>query len=382
MLPTAIVPATVMAPIETPVAVNHLYLGRTLTKVQKSTRKNRTVLEAPKIASMYPDSNMNQTVSNGISRNRNSTTSLSNRSGSASPSGGSYAGSLASGSRTVSMQSIDSEVSATASSSQERRSVLSASTSDVSTICGSECDEVFNRVRDNESCDQVVNEETGETVMKDSPPRSPQSAEQTCDISITDSHGVTTVQESISSPIASPTKSEHATQSTHCDINTSDAMSQGDGNDIGKVTPSLESRDHISEDQDDVKAKRPNTLDIVVNTDNKDAQTPVRNMTHHHVYPSSSSSVSDNEDISPSRHLQSPSKSASKVYNPFPMQHINRRRAEKGVKLGLYSADNVPQLELGLPKSRPLQTIGRQQINVCLHRQYMAEVKKQANAAK
>ncbi|CAH1783790.1 unnamed protein product [Owenia fusiformis] len=85
----------------------------------------------------------------------------------------------------------------------------------------------------------------------------------------------------------------------------------------------------------------------------------------------SPSNISPNSGASPSR---TPSPGASpKPYNPFPTRHMNPNRAKNGMKLGLYSSKGIP----GVPdkKTSPIKNIGRSQINACLHRQYMAEVK-------
>ena len=74
---------------------------------------------------------------------------------------------------------------------------------------------------------------------------------------------------------------------------------------------------------------------------------------------------------------------AQKAYNPFPMR-INPSRAQNGVRLGLYSPDNLPVVDMGArkPSRDGVKQIGRAQINVCLHRQYMAEVRQQARTHK
>ena len=85
----------------------------------------------------------------------------------------------------------------------------------------------------------------------------------------------------------------------------------------------------------------------------------------------------DGTAVSPNR------KSSPKSHNPFQIR-MNSNRAQTGVRLGLYSADNLPVIEVGKKKcSREgVKEIGRAQINACLHRQYMAEVKQQARAYK
>ena len=73
-----------------------------------------------------------------------------------------------------------------------------------------------------------------------------------------------------------------------------------------------------------------------------------------------------------------------KKFNPFPRQAISKSRSEAGLKLGLYSAESLAELESNNQqqqvKSGNIKTIGRAQINACLHRQYMAGVKQQGKS--
>ena len=71
-----------------------------------------------------------------------------------------------------------------------------------------------------------------------------------------------------------------------------------------------------------------------------------------------------------------------KVFNPFPSQHVTNRRIQNGIKLGLYSAKNLPKFETGIIRGAEISSISRAQHNACLHRQYMAEVKEQSKSAK
>ncbi len=92
------------------------------------------------------------------------------------------------------------------------------------------------------------------------------------------------------------------------------------------------------------------------------------------------------EDIDDSNHSASPQKNggpaAAKSFNPFANRPIiNERRAQNGIRLGLYSPDDISQQnskKLTVSQERGVNNIGRAQINACLHRQYMAEVKQQA----
>ena len=80
------------------------------------------------------------------------------------------------------------------------------------------------------------------------------------------------------------------------------------------------------------------------------------------------------------------SPSAMKSFSPFqnrPM--INERRAQNGIRLGLYSPEDISQQnakKISGNCDRVVSSIGRAQINACLHRQYMVEVKQQAKHRK
>ena len=72
-----------------------------------------------------------------------------------------------------------------------------------------------------------------------------------------------------------------------------------------------------------------------------------------------------------------------RVFNPFPSVHTSQRRARNGVRLGLYSTDNMPRLETGLiVGSAGVKQIGRAQINACLHHQYMAGIRQKGRNSK
>ncbi len=89
----------------------------------------------------------------------------------------------------------------------------------------------------------------------------------------------------------------------------------------------------------------------------------------------------------------SPDKSKpQKVFNPFPGRNtssfthrlMNSKKTQNGIRLGLYSADSVPFTEGATKKPSFVSStnISRSQINACLHRQYMAEVKQKARGYK
>lgn len=73
----------------------------------------------------------------------------------------------------------------------------------------------------------------------------------------------------------------------------------------------------------------------------------------------------NNDSNNANSHMQSKGASlpAVKLFNPFPGQHVNSRRMKNGVKLGLYSAHHIPKLKTGITKSNIAQNIGKSQIN-------------------
>ena len=88
-------------------------------------------------------------------------------------------------------------------------------------------------------------------------------------------------------------------------------------------------------------------------------------------------------DVTPLPSLQRKSDTSRRkngFYNPFPRQHVSKSREVNGVRLGLYSADKPPTLELGIRRTTNTYASqhSRTPLNACLHRQYMSEVKKQA----
>ena len=52
-----------------------------------------------------------------------------------------------------------------------------------------------------------------------------------------------------------------------------------------------------------------------------------------------------------------------RLFNPFPGQHVNSRRMQNGVKLGLYSANSMPKLETGLTQPPAASDLGRSRVN-------------------
>ena len=75
-----------------------------------------------------------------------------------------------------------------------------------------------------------------------------------------------------------------------------------------------------------------------------------------------------------------------KSFSPFQNRPlINERRAQNGLRLGLYSPEDITQQNSKKSpggSERVVNSIGRAQINACLHRQYMVEVKQQAKHRK
>ena len=86
------------------------------------------------------------------------------------------------------------------------------------------------------------------------------------------------------------------------------------------------------------------------------------------------SSLNNDSNIANSHKLSNgASVPATKLFNPFPGQHVNSRRMKNGVKLGLYSAHHIPKLKTGITKSNIVQNVGKSQMNNgCLNRQFLA----------
>ena len=69
------VPATptpsMMAPIETPVVVNHLFLARKLTSQQQRKHKNATIVVGPTIAPLFDSEQTNTSAKPNLPNNNN-----------------------------------------------------------------------------------------------------------------------------------------------------------------------------------------------------------------------------------------------------------------------------------------------------------------------
>ena len=415
--------ATVMAPIESPVAVNHLFLGRSLTAQQRNKKKNRTVVQAPTIAALYDVKPAAAAIAAPQDAQRCSAASAANQNIVSIQAGGAsehhWSGltaadrclsGLTAADRCLSVQSVESEVSATCSSHRDSLSTRSDSTSDVSTVCGDSCDVTAREaITSTAKCDDVfddhtdappssgkeVNQETGEIVVADS-----------SRTSIDDGVAATTSEDaSVCTASLDESKSnvKLSVNPDNCDITTEDGSqtsadlenhvkvthaSQASENNDVNASQIIDVMDKISKMIDEPSAAS-NVKDVSQSQD----QHRSRSMIHHHVHPRDYDVSDDDDDDSSTcsslspyerspRHggyastaLRNNNATHKQVFNPFPSQHVSSRRAQNGVKLGLYPAGSVPKLELGILRSRPLQTIGRQQINTCLHRQYMAEVK-------
>jgi len=72
---------------------------------------------------------------------------------------------------------------------------------------------------------------------------------------------------------------------------------------------------------------------------------------------------------------------SAKVFNPFPKQHTNSRRTRNGIRLGLYSTENMTRVE---PTSSAFRSFSgdaparvateRARHDACVHHQYLAEI--------
>ena len=89
-----------------------------------------------------------------------------------------------------------------------------------------------------------------------------------------------------------------------------------------------------------------------------------------------------NDNLSIQHVSRSTSPHTERVFNPFPSVHVSQRRTRNGMRLGLYSTENIPKLETGLVVGSGVKQIGRAQINACLHHHYMADMRQKARKTK
>ena len=73
---------------------------------------------------------------------------------------------------------------------------------------------------------------------------------------------------------------------------------------------------------------------------------------------------------------------SERIFNPFPSVHVSQRRTRNAVRLGLYSTETTPKLETGIAVGSGVKQIGRAQINACLHHHYMADMRQKARKTK
>ena len=169
--------------------------------------------------------------------------------------------------------------------------------------------------------------------------------------------------------------SDLETSPTHTDTSTTAAYPRSPNSSSSKASPKVNME---QQDGDIAKIYHEGTNKLQVDTD-----VPNEDVSPTHSFHSDMESYLSSKQIITSGKT---SPSAIKSFSPFqnrPM--INERRAQNGLRLGLYSAEDISQQnckKIAGNCDRIVSSIGRAQINACLHRQYMVEVKQQAKHRK
>ena len=407
--------AVVVAPIETPSVVNHLFIGK-----NGLGKKNRKVTGAPCIAPFYPNGNLTKGITREVKvqelKNQSKTRRKVEETEPKSP-------------EKVEVKSDKSDFQ------QQELTVDSASV----------VKNTGDKEPDKEVCDKEVTKETDSS--KSEGEQQKESQEESIDeISLIefekdkDKDNENTTEESCDNDNVIPAKDILQDQNTDCGIpqdqsserkvelsHDTDACVEGEGdiNDNTKVmedptqesqiitTPKVKktlntdagaAKESCKEVQSPVRSKEVRSpvqskeIQSPVRVVSSEPATPVRDIPS----PESSGNLSSDgsssnvryatrhmsysvQENSPSVLIDSDSDSSSqdspvhdtnkKYFNPFPSRHISKNKAQNGIKLGLYSKSNVPAFEGGIQKKGGLPNIGRAQINACLHRQYMVGLK-------
>lgn len=296
---------TIAPPIESPVAVNHLFIGK--NGLQKSS-KNKHVADAPNIAPLFPQ------MSKGRSQNART------RSGSVrSDSGGKHS--------QISSDKPDPPVS------QRRR-------------------------ESKESCDS---NSSGESKSRSGPPdEAPPSGLQD------------NLQEGIQESEASIAEEISRSKNNH-KLNVQEDVNPKPQLEFRSEQPDVQTKDLENTSQYLAQMMYNRQKKTLLQAANQEKNNNVKDIE------TSGNKLNDTFKSG----ATSPNQATQKSHNPFTIR-MNPSRAQNGVKLGLYSADNLPVVELGSKRitRNGVKEIGRAQLNACLHRQYMAEVKQQGRAGK
>jgi hypothetical protein len=399
----------------------------------KSNSKNRTIVEAPMIGSLYGDvpvpTSFNARIPQSRFTNGRMTPRISSdifhRASFDEIGSGDHGNGLFE--RADSILSLDSEVSATSTSRTKGSSTLGGSTSDVSTVCGDSDTEEKTSTKLISPSSHSLNKDVDSDEIKNNVNKSNENG--TCDndkpqkmcgnesyIESTSSQGKHKINtencesekdnsdvDSDSEMSPKKTDSHSESESVHLvskklsevlspEKLTLLELSQQTGEE--SHTEDVVSSVHLSSTTEaPVKSVKPQPIagrkerihTVSTSSSNDEDRGSIgkkhhkrANMHHHYIHPVM---MSSNKEVTSqvSSGEQSTYKQP-KVFNPFPSQHINRRRAENGVKLGLYSADHIPKVEVGMVKTGIPKQLGRAQMNMCLHRQYMANVRQSAKS--
>ena len=374
-----------MAPIESPMALNHLFVGRQRDNHGRPPGKNRTVAEAPSIAPLFTSTNI---IPTPVQKARNHSQGLIQgvqiqKDRRKDPPSGDIRRQMYKTQRSLTQQvSIDSTRSST--STIDRNNSISDSRnsiSDSSTVCESDA------TVDNDTI-APQSTEPQSAVLQSTEPQSTElvvPVEDSADKDSTEEHPASPKDINDNKKLNdSPSHSETSTLDlSSSSVKSSDVLTL-DNQDIvqGQSTHKSESLSNHSNGKSVLELEAESLHET-----NNSSSTPTSPISPNHspsngmtnlVYNSRKArNHSDSQQGNLPFAFNLPSL-GQKVFNPFPSQHMSKRRAQNGIKLGLYSADNMPKLETGMVKGAPQKQFSRSQINTCLHRQYMAEVKQQA----
>ena len=459
-------PSTLAPPIESPVAVNHLFIGH------RSNKRNRHVADAPRIAPMFSKSGF---VGVQHPSGPNSLTTTKTSAGSRTPSP-----------KHMSPEKISEKNEATKNNTEDCESVVNVSTnpkkiersmsdtqssdgymseasnntrgsasqtidlesdtdtigehdnvivSDVANMKDVEDEKKLIDLRDKEieECDELINEISAivETDGKDNRNDATGNEKELLPDSNSnyDLHSKEVFQKNTDSSLI---ENVHLPKAYNGDDSTCNVQANSCPEKVVESSPKLDNEESPNSNNNVAKLKTPQKMD---HSDSETSPTHTDTSTTA-AYPrslnSSSSEASPkvnmeqqdgdiakihhegtnklqvddtdvpNEDVSPTHSFHSDmesylnskqiitsgktSPSAIKSFSPFqnrPM--INERRAQNGLRLGLYSAEDISQQnckKIAGNCDRIVSSIGRAQINACLHRQYMVEVKQQAKHRK
>ena len=454
--------AAVVAPIESPVAVNHLFLGRRVAV--NSNKRNRHVAIAPSIAPIYPNGpiplpSMQIQPGNGSPR-KQSTSSKKSSQSSPSKSQSEASSSVACTGKSSSSSPLDDQsqtsgavtptprpggrvrtVSGTSLySDMETASLHVPDETDVASITtATDCESIASDATDIATIDSEEPKDKMDTPVtsneaKDSDEISNSLKDSSIDIERTDTLSDSdTVNEYNSSDRENSDKpdNQEVVDNVNCDDmnkesesrtiqkspnqspvngkvandeivfhNNNNQISDDSPKKVSENAPTLLQLSRCATEMDFTEKIRQQNINpvktessAILNNSENNAEY-IAKLTykgHKNGQPSTADSIareyyqakSQSAALDEQSESISPSAKNAKSFNPFPSRHINRNRTQNGIRLGLYSADSMPVME-GFTKKQlgGGKQVSRAQINACLHRQYMAEIKQQAKGYK